>query len=133
MMAKHRFDAKRWVLVILFLVGTLGCSSGPSVIPEMKDVIDNFTDRAKRETVLNKYGSPGVVPQELTLCDMAKPVISKTEVKEGVTYYTLESRVEKCEHSPAAVGTVRIFAVGWKNGKIAKFVWGGPKGGKVEY
>jgi hypothetical protein len=51
----------------------------------------------------------------------------------GVTYYTLESRVEKCEHSPAAVGTVRIFAIGWKNGKIVKFIWGGPKGGKVEY
>jgi hypothetical protein len=132
-MAKHRFNAAGLVLVILFLAGTLGCSSGPSVIPEMKDVIDNFTDRAKRETVLNKYGSPGVVPQELTLCDMAKPVISKTEVKEGVTFYTLESRVEKCEHSPAAVGTVRIFAIGWKDGKIAKFVWGGPKGGKVEY
>jgi hypothetical protein len=99
----------------------------------MKDVTDNFTDRAKRETVLNKYGAQGVVPQELTLCDMAKPVISKTEEKEEVTFYTLESRVEKCEHSPTAVGTVRIFAIGWKNGKIVKFVWGGPKGGKVEY
>jgi hypothetical protein len=99
----------------------------------MKDVIDNFTDRAKREAVLTKYGSPGVVPQELTICEMSKPVISKTEVKDGVTFYTLESRVEKCEHSPTAVGTVRIFAVGWKDGKITKFVWGGPKGGKVEY
>lgn len=131
-MAKHRYDAVGWALMILFLVGTLGCP-GPSVIPEMKEVIDNFTDRAKLETVLNKYGAPGVVPEELTLCEMAKPVISKTEDKEGVTYYTLESRVEKCQHSPAAVGTVRIFAVGWKGGKIAKFVWGGPKGGKVEY
>jgi hypothetical protein len=45
----------------------------------------------------------------------------------------MEARVEKCESSPAAVGTVRIFVMGWKNGKIAKFVWGGPKGGKVEY
>lgn len=132
-MAKPRFNAAGLVLVILFLAGTLGCSSGPGVIPEMKDVIDNFMDRAKRTTVLNKYGAAGVVPQELTICDMAKPVISKTEVKEGVTYYTLESRVEKCEHSPAAEGTVRIFAIGWKDGKIAKFVWGGPKGGKVEY
>lgn len=131
-MRKHWFNAAGLVLVTLFLVGTLGCSRS-SVIPEMKDVIDNFTDRAKRETVLNKYGSREVVPQELTLCDMTKPVISKTEVKEGVTYYTLESRVEKCEHSPAAVGTVRIFAIGWKDGKIAKFVWGGPKSGKVEY
>jgi hypothetical protein len=131
-MRRYRFNAIGLVLVILFLVGTLGCSRS-SVIPEMKDVIDNFTDRAKRETVLNKYASAGVVPQELSICDMTKPVISKTEVKEGITYYTLESRVEKCEHSPAAVGTTRIFAIGWKDGKIAKFIWGGPKSGKVEY
>jgi hypothetical protein len=132
MMTKHRYSTAGLILVAFLLVGILGCS-GPSVIPEMKDVIDNFTDRARRETVLNKYGAQGVVPQELTVCDMAKPVISKTEEKEGITYYTLESQVEKCEHSPAAVGTVRIFAIGWKSGKIAKFVWGGPKGGKVEY
>jgi hypothetical protein len=132
MMITYRYTAAGLVLVALFLIVILGCP-GQSVIPEMKDVIDNFTDRAKRETVLNKYAAPGVVPEELTLCDMAKPVLNKTEEKEGITYYTLESRVEKCEHSPAAVGTVRIFAVGWKNGKITKFVWGGPKGGKVEY
>ena len=131
-MAKYRCGTAALVLATFLLVGILGCP-GPSVIPEMKDVIDNFTDRAQRETVLNKYGAAGVVPQELTVCDMAKPVISKTEEKEGITYYTLESRVEKCEHSPTAVGTVRIFAIGWKSGKIAKFVWGGPKGGKVEY
>jgi hypothetical protein len=120
-------------LSALLLIGVLGCPSS-QVSPEMKDVIDNFTDRAKRETVLNKYAAQGVVPQELTICDMSKPVLSKTEDKEGVTYYTLESRVEKCDqHSEAAVGTVRIFAIGWKSGKIAKFVWGGPKGGKVEY
>jgi len=121
------------VLVAFLLVGISGCS-GPSVIPEMKDVIDNFTDRTKLAATLQKYGDPGVVPQELTLCDMAKPVVSKTEEKDGITYYTLESRVEKCDqHSEAAVGTVRIFAMGWQSGKIAKFVWGGPKGGKVEY
>lgn len=132
-MAKQHFGMVSLVLAILFLAGTFGCSSGPGVISEMKEVIDNFTDRAKRATVLSKYASEGVVPQELTICDMTKPVISKTEVKEGITYYTLESRVEKCEHSPAAVGTTRIFAVGWKDGKIAKFIWGGPKSGKVEY
>lgn len=99
----------------------------------MKEVIDNFTDRAKLTAVIQKYGEPGVVPPELTVCDMAKPVVAKSEVKDGVTYYTLESRVDKCQDSPAAVGTVRIFAMGWKGGKIVKFVWGGPKGGKVEY
>ena len=132
-MAKFHCGTAALVLAAFLLVGILGCPSS-QVSPEMKDVIDNFTERAKRETVLNKYGSPGVVPQELTICDMSKPVISKTEVKDGVTYYTLESRVEKCDqHSEAAVGTVRIFAMGWQSGKIAKFVWGGPKGGKVEY
>jgi hypothetical protein len=132
-MARYRCSTAALVLASFLMAGILGCP-GPSVIPEMKDVIDNFTDRAKRETVLNKYGAPGVVPHELTICDMSKPVISKTEVKEGVTYYTLESRVDKCDqHSEAAVGTVRIFAMGWKDGKVAKFVWGGPKSGKVEY
>ena len=132
-MAKHRYSEACLVLMAFLLVGILGCS-GPSVIPEMKDVIDNFTDRTKLAATLQKYSEPGVVPQELTLCDMAKPVLSKAEEKEGITYYTLESRVEKCDqHSEAAVGTVRIFAMGWQSGKIAKFVWGGPKGGKVEY
>jgi len=132
-MTKHRYNMAGLVLVTFLLVGILGCS-GPSVIPEMKDVIDNFTDRTKLAATLQKYSEPGVVPQELTLCDMAKPVVSKAEEKEGITYYTLESRVEKCDqHSEAAVGTVRIFAMGWQSGKIAKFVWGGPKGGKVEY
>jgi hypothetical protein len=131
-MEKYRCGLAASVLLAFLLSGLFGCPSS-QVIPEMKDVINNFTDRAKRETVLAKYGSPGVVPQELTICDMSKPVITKTEEKEGITYYTLESQVEKCEHSPAAVGTVRIFAIGWKSGKIVKFIWGGPKSGKVEY
>jgi hypothetical protein len=132
-MAIYQCGTAALVFAAFLLVGILGCPSS-QVIPEMKDVIDNFTDRVKLETVLNKYGAQGVVPQELTICDMSKPMLSKTEVKEGVTFYTLESRVEKCDqHSEAAVGTVRIFAMGWKNGKIAKFIWGGPKGGKVEY
>jgi hypothetical protein len=113
----------RFLLLALVLPALLGFF-GAKVIPEMKEVIDNFTDRAKLTAVIQKYGEPGVVPPELTVCDM---------VKDGVTYYTLESRVDKCQDSPAAVGTVRIFAMGWKGGKIVKFVWGGPKGGKVEY
>jgi hypothetical protein len=121
------------VLAAFLMVAILGCPSS-QVIPEMKSVIDNFTDRAKLAALLQKYGEPGVVPPELTVCDMAKPVLSKAEEKDGISYYTLESRVEKCDqHSETAVGTVRIFAMGWKGGKIVKFVWGGPKGGKVEY
>jgi len=132
-MVKYRFGTATIFLGLVLLVGILGCSKSRDV-PEMKDVIDNFTDQAKRAEVLKKYASPGVVPEELAVCEsMSKPVITKTEEKEGTVYYTLESNVEKCEQSPAAVGTTRIFAIGWKNGKIEKFVWGGPKGGKVEY
>jgi len=123
----------RYILLAILLLGIFGFF-GPKLIPEMKEVVDNFADRAKLAAVLQKYGEPGVVPPELTICEMAKPVVSKTEEKDGVTYYTLESRVEKCDqHSESAVGTVRIFAMGWKGGKIVKFAWGGPKGGKVEY
>jgi hypothetical protein len=123
----------RFILLAVLLPALLGFF-GAKVIPEMKEVIDNFTDRTKLAEVLKKYGEPGVVPPELTICEMAKPVVSKTEEKDGVTYYTLESRVEKCDqHSETAVGTVRIFAMGWRGGKIVKFAWGGPKGGKVEY
>jgi hypothetical protein len=132
-MVKHRNSAAGLALVAVLLVGILGCPSS-QVIPEMKGVIDNFTDRAKLAALMQTYGEPGVVPPELTVCDMAKPVLSKVEEKDGITYYTLESRVEKCDqHSETAVGTVRIFAMGWKGGKIVKFAWGGPKGGKVEY
>jgi hypothetical protein len=122
------------VLAALILAGTLGCSGGaPKVIPEMADLIDNFTDRAHRQAALDKYGAHGAVPEELSACDMSKPVITKSEMKEGIAFYTLESRVGKCEHSPTAVGTTRVFAIGWKDGKIARFEWGGPKSGKVEY
>ncbi len=131
-MANSHCATTKTMLVSLFLACAMGCSPS-GVNPEMNEVLNNFTNRVQRETVLNKYAAPGVVPQELNLCEMAKPVVTKMEEKNGITYYTLESRVEKCESSPAAVGTVRIFVIGWKNGKIANFVWGGPKGGKVEY
>jgi len=120
------------LLVLMLAVGTAGFF-GSKLIPEMNELVDAFSNRAQRTAVLQKYGEPGVVPQELTICEMAKPVVNKSEEKEGITYYTLESRVEKCEHSEAAAGTVRIFVLGWKNGKIVSFAWGGPKGGKVEY
>ena len=132
-MANYRRGMSASVLAAFLLVAILGCP-GSQVAPEMKGVIDDFTDRAKLAALMQKYGEPGVVPPELTVCDMAKPVLSKVEEKDGITYYTLESRVDKCDqHSETAVGTVRIFAMGWKGGKIVKFAWGGPKGGKVEY
>ncbi len=131
-MLKQLQGKGRFILLAVLLPALLGFF-GAKVIPEMKEVIDSFTDRPKLADMLKKYGQPGVVPPELTVCDMAKPVVSKSEEKDGITFYTLESRVEKCQESPAAVGTIRIFAMGWKGGKIVKFAWGGPKGGKVEY
>lgn len=123
---------EKYLLLLFLLIGIFGCS-GIKDVPEMKEVIDQFTDLSKRAAVLQKYGVPGVVPHELTLCAMTKPVVTKTEEKEGIVYYTLESTIEKCEYSPKSVGTVRIFTMGWKNQRIVSFVWGGPKGGKVEY
>lgn len=120
------------LLLLILALGTIGFF-GPKLIPEMNELLDAFSNRAQRAAVLQKYGEPGVVPQELTMCDMAKPVVTKSEEKDGITYFTLESRVEKCEHSEAAAGTVRIFVLGWKGSKIVNFAWGGPKGGKVEY
>lgn len=122
----------RNLLLIVLAVGTMGFF-GPKLVPEMKELLDAFSNRVQRAAVLEKYGEQGVVPRELTMCDMARPVVTASEQRDGIAYYTLESRVEKCEHSEAAAGTVRIFVLGWKNGRIVGFAWGGPKGGKVEY
>ncbi len=131
-MPKRSSRISRSLLLAVLLTATFGFIS-PKLIPEMKAVIDSFADRTKRAAVFQQYGEAGVVPPELSICDMAKPVVAKTEERDGIAYYTLESRVDKCENSPAAAGTVRIFTMGWKNGKIVKFAWEGPKGGKVEY
>lgn len=131
-MVKTPQEIVKCLLVIMLSFLTAGFF-GPKLIPEMDELLDAFTNRTQRMAVLEKYGEPGVVPRELTMCEMAKPVVNKSEEKEGVTYYTLESRVDRCEHSEAAAGTVRIFIMGWRNGRIVSFAWGGPKGGKVEY
>ncbi len=129
----HRNRTWMGCLLLIALLPFLVALVGRKPIPQMQEVINAFADRAKRAAVLEKYAEPGVVPAELTLCEMAKPVLQKTEQKDGLTVYTVESRVEECQHSPAAKGTVRIFSLGWKDGKIKRFAWGGPKGGKVEY
>lgn len=121
------------VLLVFVLLPFLAAFLGKKPIPQMQEVMDAFADRAKRAAVLEKYTEPGVVPAELSKCEMAKPVLKKTEEKDGLTVYTVESRVEHCQDSPAAKGTVRIFSLGWKDGRIKSFAWGGPKSGKVEY
>jgi len=131
-MVKTAPQRARNLLLIVLAVGTMGFF-GPKLVPEMKELLDAFSNRVQRAAILEKYGEQGVVPRELTMCDMARPVVTASEQRDGIAYYTLESRVEKCEHSEAAAGTVRIFVLGWKNGRIVGFAWGGPKGGKVEY
>jgi hypothetical protein len=131
-MANRKSATWRCALLVLLALGTIGWL-GVTLIPEMKELVNAFENRPQRAACLAKYGTPGVVPEELTFCEMSQPVITKSEQKGEVVYYTMESRVEKCKYSEAAVGTVRIFKMGWKNGKIVAFEWGGPKGGKVEY
>lgn len=130
-MNEHRFRIIFLILALSAMVVTVGCSR---VSSEMKEVINNFETPDKRIPVLSKYDSTGIVPDEINLCTkFAKPVVAESEKKDGIRYYTLEAMVEACEHSPAAVGTVRVFTVGWKDGKIVAFQWGGPKSGRVEY
>jgi len=125
---------KKGIVILLIVMGSvlLSCSQ-TKVIPEMKELIDKFPNCVQRTSVLEKYSEPGVMPVELRQCDMTKPIIKKVEVRDGITYYSLESRVEKCLQSEAAAGTVRLFDIGWQDQKIVKFAWGGFKSGKVEY
>ncbi|HDQ04338.1 MAG TPA: hypothetical protein ENN23_07225 [Deltaproteobacteria bacterium] len=127
------FKSKGIVILLFIMGGVLLCCSQVKVIPEMKELIDKFPNCVQRTAVLEKYSEPGIVPVELRMCDMTKPIIKKVEEREGITYYTLESRVEKCLHSEMAAGTVRLFDMGWQDQKLVKFAWGGPKSGKVEY
>ena len=106
----------------------------PGVIPEMQEFMDAFGSKEKMTVVANKYSAkPEIVPEALETCNLAKPNITKTEKKDGKIIYSAEALVEKCERSVTAVGTIRMFEIGWENGKIVSFEWHGPKSGKVEY
>lgn len=122
----------KYLIIPLMFFGIAGLL-GQDVIPEMKEVVNAFESQEKLAACLVKYSETGVTPDALTLCNMAKPIITKAENKGNILYYTCEARVEKCSQSPKAVGTVRIFTMGWENGKIVSFEWGGPKSGAVEY
>jgi len=115
--------------IFLFL---FACAKS-DVVPQMQEVLQAFGKADQLAVLINKYGNPGIVPPELYACTMTKPNITKIEKSGDRLVYTMESRVDKCEASPTAVGTVRIFSMGWENGRIVSFAWGGPKGGKVEY
>lgn len=116
--------------VVLFVIN---CGK-QGVIPEMKEFVDAFGTKAKMDQVVKKYTvKPEIVPEAIQNCDLGKPNITKTEKKDGRIFYTAEAIVNKCEKSVTAIGTIRIFQIGWENGKIVSFEWLGPKGGKVEY
>ena len=122
---------KKICIIIPVLVFMVSC--GKSVIPEMQEFINAFEDSAKLESVVQKYAEPDVMPKEIKLCDLEKPLVTDTEKKDGRIYYTLESRVKECERSESAKGTTRVFSMGWEEGRIVDFKWMGPKSGKVEY
>jgi hypothetical protein len=76
---------------------------------------------------VKKYSELGVAPDALTLCNLARPIITKTENKDNILYFTCGAKVEKCPQSPEAVGTVRIFKMGWEKGKIISIAFKGRK------
>ena len=118
------------LMLTLFLV-----ACGGSVTPEMEEFLGAFGSQEQLTSVIEKYAaSPEIVPEALNACNLGKPLITNTEHKDdGTVVYSAEAKVEKCEKSENAVGTIRIFDIGWKDGKIVSFEWQGPKSGNVEY
>lgn len=124
---------KKFLSIAVFIIFMAGCGTS-GVTPEMKEFMAAFGSKEKVQEVVKKYAStPEIVPEAIQTCNLGKPNITKTEKKEGRVLYTAEAKVESCENSVTAVGTIRIFEIGWQNGKIVSFEWHGPKGGKVEY
>ncbi len=124
---------KKIILISTVILYFTACGS-QGVIPEMKEFIGAFGSKDKMTEVIKKYSSKEeIVPEAIQTCNLGKPNITKTEKKGDVIVYTAEAVVEKCENSETAVGTIRIFDIGWENGKIVSFEWHGPKSGKVEY
>jgi len=108
--------------------------SAVKVIPEMKEFMDAFGDKKKIEEVVKKYDAKGEISlSHLTLCDLKKPVIKNKKMMGSTIIYSAETTVKSCPASETAKGTVRLFQIGWENGKIKMFKWEGPKSGRVEY
>lgn len=123
---------KRLFIALTLLLFLSAC--GTSVLPEMKEFMGAFGSKEKVEAVVDKYAAtPEIVPEALQTCNLGKPKITKTEKKDGMVLYTAEAEVQECDKSETAVGTVRVFDIAWKDGKIVSFQWQGPKSGKVEY
>lgn len=124
---------KKFLSIATFIVFITGCGA-PGITPEMKDFMAAFGSKEKVKEVSVKYSSSAeIVPEALYLCILGKPNVIKADKKDGRVIYTVETKVESCEDSVTAVGTIRVFKIGWENGKIVSFDWQGPKSGKVEY
>lgn len=124
---------KSLIILSALLVITAGCGK-QGVLPEMKEFINSFQSEKMMTEVIAKYASkPDIVPDALRGCTLSKPLVVKTEKKNGTVIYTCETKVLKCERSETAVGTTRVFTIGWEKGKIVSFECKGPKSGKVEY
>ena len=123
---------KRLFVSLTLLLFLSAC--GTSVLPEMKEFMGAFGAKEKVAAVVEKYAAaPEIVPEAIQTCNLGKPKITKTEKKDGMVLYTVEAEVQECDESETAVGTVRVFDIAWKDGKIVSFQWQGPKSGKVEY
>lgn len=124
---------KTLLTICALLIFIAGCTS-QGVLPEMKEFLDSFDTGKSAVNVIEKYSSkPDMIPAAMQGCTFTKPLIVKTEKKNGAVFYTCETKVKKCERSETAVGTTRLFTIGWEKGKIINIECKGPKGGKVEY
>lgn len=130
---KHPYPFGITFILVMFMIGLLAGCEKNNENPGMDEFLNAFGNKDKLTSVIKKYALPEIVPDALQACDLEKPIIKKTEKKEGITYYSAEATVRDCEQTENAKGTIRMFTIGWKENKIVKFSWGGPKSGKVEY
>lgn len=114
-------------ITVLLALGltTCGSNGGDSISPEMQEFLDAFGSKEKLARVVDKYGKEGVVPIQISKCLLEHPEIKESMKKDGIQYYRVAARVTNCDCEAKAVGTVRIFTLGWKDGKIVSFEWQG--------
>jgi len=123
---------KKIAIALTLFLFLIGC--GTSDVPEMKEFMKAISSQEQLATVIDQYAATAdTVPDVLTHCKLGQEKILHTEERNSTVFYTVEATVEKCAKSKSAVGTIRVFDLGWKDGKIVDFNWHGPKSGKVEY
>ncbi len=118
-------------LIVLLLLA--GCGTPDPDVPEMNEFMKAVNSPKELTAAIAKFSTGDIVPAALTHCKLGHQKILHTEERDGSIFYTVEATVEKCDKSESAVGTIRVFDLGWKNGKIVDFNWHGPKSGQVEY